>query len=323
MAGSYGSAVVDVIRDLQNQPLERSPHAVTIGVFDGVHRGHNHVISATRELASKLDAKTAVITFDPHPASLVRPETAPLLLTSLEHRLELLEAQDVDTVFVVEFDSEQASETAEDFVMRVLVTSLQTRAVLVGQDFHFGKGRGGNVETLSKLGSLHGFEVHGIDLVPRADGHPEPVSSTAIRRALRGGEVATAARLLGRPHEIRGPVVQGDQRGRTIGFPTANIAVSRKMAMPADAVYAAWYIRPDGTRYPAAVNIGKRPTFYQDAEHSLLEAHLIGFEGDLYGEEARVQFVSLLRSEQRFDGIDSLKDQLSVDIQSALSVLNA
>lgn len=323
MVGSYGSAVVDVIRDLQNQPSEPSPHAVTIGVFDGVHGGHNHVISATRELASKLDAKTAVITFDPHPASLVRPETAPLLLTSLEHRLELLEAQDVDTVFVVEFDSEQASETAEDFVMRVLVTSLQTRAVLVGQDFHFGKGRGGNVETLSTLGSLHGFEVHGIELVPRADGHPEPVSSTAIRRALRGGEVATAARLLGRPHEIRGPVVEGDQRGRTIGFPTANIAVSRKMAMPADAVYAAWYIRPDGSRYPAAVNIGKRPTFYQDAEHSLLEAHLIGFEGDLYGEEARVQFVSLLRSEQRFDGIDSLKEQLSVDIQSALSALNA
>ncbi len=298
-------------------------HAVTIGVFDGVHRGHAAVIAATKALADQTGAKTAVVTFDPHPASLVRPDTAPKLLTCLTQKLELLESQGVDTVVVVPFNTQQASETAEDFVLRVLVAGLSTRSVVVGSDFHFGKGRGGNVELLESLGKLHNFDVYGLDLIPRSDSRPESVSSTAIRRALAGGEVATAARLLGRPHEIRGAVVLGDQRGRTIGFPTANIEVPKNMAVPADAVYAAWYYRPDGSRHPAAVNIGKRPTFYQDAEYSLPEAHLIGFQGDLYGEEARVQFVSLLRSEQRFDGIESLKDQLTIDIQRAVEALDA
>lgn len=319
----YRFSLVDIIRDIQQPTSASSPHAVTIGVFDGVHKGHNAVIAATKKLAEDAGAKTAVITFDPHPATLVRPETAPLLLTTLDQKLELLESQGVDTVYVVNFDTDQASETAEDFVMRVLVSGLSARAVVVGSDFHFGKARGGNVELLESLGKLHNFRVHGLDLIARPDGHAESVSSTAIRRALAGGEVETAELLLGRPHEIRGPVVEGDQRGRTIGFPTANIAVPRNMAMPADAVYAAWYYRPDGTRHPAAVNIGKRPTFYQDAEHSLLEAHLIGFAGDLYGEEARVQFVSLLRSEQRFDGIESLKGQLAVDIEAATEILKA
>ncbi len=312
---------MDVIRDLAQHPVSGTPHAVAIGVFDGVHRGHDEVIRATHALANTIGAKTAVVTFDPHPASLVRPETAPRLLTDLDQKLELLDAHGVDTVVVVSFDTAQASERAEDFVIRVLVEGLQTRGVVVGNDFHFGKGRGGNVELLASLGALHGFEVHGLGLISRTDGKDEPVSSTAIRRALAGGEVATAARLLGRPHEIRGLVVEGDKRGRAIGFPTANIAVPRQMAMPADAVYAAFYFRPDGSRHRAAVNIGKRPTFYQDAEHSLLEAHLIGFTGDLYGEKARVQFVSLLRSEQRFDGIDSLKAQLAIDVGRASEAL--
>lgn len=321
----YRSLVVDVIRELQpNQsiePQQGAGHAVTIGFFDGVHRGHASVVQKTKELADAAGVKTAVVTFDPHPASLVRPENAPQLLTSLDQKLELLEAEGVDTVIVVNFDTEQASETAEDFVLRVLVSGLQAKAVVVGADFHFGKGRGGNVAMLTALGETYGFGVHGLELISRVDRQAESVSSTSIRRALAGGEVETAARLLGRPHEVRGVVSLGDQRGRTIGFPTANVAVPKNMALPADAVYAAWYIRPDGSKHPAAVNVGKRPTFYQDAEHSLVEAHLIGFDGDLYDEEAKVRFVSLIRSEQRFDGIDALKAQLMLDIDQASAVL--
>ncbi len=203
----------------------------------------------------------------------------------------------------------------------MLVDALDAKAVVVGHDFHFGKDRAGNVDVLTKLGIEHDFAVEGIELLARPDGKVESVSSTAIRRALAGGEVRTAARLLGRKHEIRGVVVGGDQRGRTIGFPTANVALPLERAKPADAVYAGWYLRPDGSRHPAAVNIGKRPTFYQDAEHSLVEAHLLDFDGDLYGEVARVQFVELIRSEQRFDGIEELKAQLDLDIESARAIL--
>ncbi len=265
--------------------------------------------------------KTAVVTFDPHPAYVLRPESAPLLLTDLEQKLDLLEACGVDTAVVVDFDRDRSKETAEEFVERVVVGCLGAKAVIVGSDFHFGANRSGNVEMLTKLGAEHGFEVEGVQLLPRSNAVNESVSSTAIRRALAGGEVATATAMLGRHHEIRGPVTEGDQRGRTIGFPTANVAVPRHMAIPADAVYAGWFVRQDGTRWPAAINIGKRPTFYQNAEHSLLEAHLIGFEGDLYGESAKVQLVELLRSEQRFDGIDALKDQLQKDVAKAKELL--
>ncbi|MEL6983263.1 MAG: riboflavin kinase, partial [Actinomycetota bacterium] len=192
---------------------------------------------------------------------------------------------------------------------------------VVGDDFHFGKGREGNVELLTGLGQRSGFEVIGLDLLAQPDDGDTSVSSTVIRRAVAAGEVAAASRLLGRYHEVRGPVVSGDQRGRTIGFPTANVAVPRERALPGDAVYAAWYVRPDGSVHPSAVNIGKRPTFYDNAEHSLMEAHLLDFDGDLYGEEARVCFVEKLRGEQRFDGIDALKAQLADDIASARAVL--
>lgn len=263
----------------------------------------------------------ALVTFDPHPAYVLRPESAPRILTDLEQKLDLLEDCGVDTVVVIPFDDDSATETAQAFVERVVLGCLQAKAVVVGSDFHFGKDRAGNVDLLAKLGKHHGFEVEGVHLLPRPGVNDESVSSTAIRRALAGGEVVTAAKLLGRYHEIRGPVVGGDERGRTIGFPTANVAVPRHMAMPADAVYAGWYHRPDGSRWPAAVNIGKRPTFYQNAEHSLLEAHLIGFDGNLYEEAARVELVELLRSEQRFDGIEALTAQLQRDVARAKEVL--
>lgn len=298
-------------------------HAATIGTYDGVHIGHQAVLRSTKRIAERMGLATAVVTFHPHPASLIRPENAPLLLTDIDQKIDLLEASGlVDTVLVVPFDEARAEETAEEFVANVLVDCLGVKAVVVGHDFHFGKDRLGNVELLGELGSSHGFEVEGLQLLPRPDGTIESVSSTAIRRALAGGDVSTAAPLLGRYHEVRGPVVRGDQRGRTIGFPTANIAVPRDRALPADAVYAGWYIRPDESVWPCAINIGKRPTFYQDAEHSLLEAHLIGFEGDLYDEQAKVRFVKLLRSEQRFDGIDALKTQLARDVSRAAELLD-
>ncbi len=286
-----------------------------------MHEGHKAVIAATRALAAERGLQSAVVTFEPHPALVLRPESAPKLLTDLDQKLELLEECGVDTVVVVPFDHERAKETAEDFVVSVLVECLQARAVVVGHDFHFGKDRAGNVDVLAKLGIEHDFQVEGIELLPRPDGKLESVSSTAIRRALAGGEVRTAAAMLGRNHEIRGVVVGGDQRGRTIGFPTANVALPLERAKPADAVYAAWYLRPDGSRHGAAVNVGKRPTFYQEAEHSLVEAHLLDFSGDLYGELARVQFVELIRSEQRFDGIEELKAQLDLDIAEATAIL--
>jgi riboflavin kinase/FMN adenylyltransferase len=243
------------------------------------------------------------------------------MLTDIDQKLELLERCGVETTLVVPFDQERSQETSEEFVGSVLVDCMKTRAVVVGHDFHFGKGRTGNVELLAELGGRHGFDVIGLDLLPRPDGSVESVSSTAIRRAVAAGEVVTAAGLLGRHHEVRGPVVQGDRRGRTIGFPTANVAVARDRAIPADAVYAGWYTRPDGSIHPAAINIGKRPTFHQEAEHSVMEAHLLDFDGDLYGEPARVAFVDRLRGEQRGDGVEALRTQLQADIARAREIL--
>ncbi len=199
----------------------------------------------------------AVVTFEPHPARVLRPESAPLLLIDLDQKLELLERHGVDTTVVVPFTAERSHETADEFIEHVLVGCLNAQAVIVGRDFHFGANRAGNVDTLRAAGARFGFVAEGVELLPRPDARIESVSSTAIRRALAGGEVSTAARMLGRHHEIRGPVVPGDQRGRTIGFPTANVAVPKGMALPADAVYAAWYLGPDGKRWPAAVNVGK------------------------------------------------------------------
>ncbi len=310
-------------------------HALTIGVFDGVHIGHRTVIDRVRSLAADLGARSALVTFDPHPAQVLRPDLAPPLLTGLEHKLELLDETGLDTVVVVPFDRARAGESAEEFIASVLVGCLGARAVVVGENFHFGKGRLGNLELLRQVGSHAGFEVHGHGLVPRPSdsseltGHSDidftdlgsAISSSAVRRALTVGEVELAARLLGRHHEMRGVVVAGDRRGTTIGFPTANVMVEPGFAVPGDGVYAGWYLLPDGTRHPAAVNVGRRPTFYEHAEHSLVEAHLIDFEADLYDQPARVQFVHRLRGEQRFDGIDALRAQLHHDIETARSLL--
>ena len=314
---------MQVITDVTSSPWPGERAVITIGMYDGLHLGHRTVISQVRARAAELGARSVVVTFDRHPMSIVRPESAPRLLTTLDQKLELLAGTGVDAAVVVSFNDEQSNETAVDFVERVVVGALRTQAVFVGSDFHFGHMRQGNVTLLREMGERHGFTAEPVRLVPRADGVDEPVSSTAIRRALAGGEIDTATRMLGRPHEIRGTVVDGDKRGRTIGFPTANVAVPQGMCIPADGVYAAVYRRPDGSEHACAVNIGRRPTFYRDAPHSLIEAHLLDFSGDIYGEEAAVQFLAFLRSEKAFAGVDELKAQLNVDIEHARNAVLA
>ena len=314
---------MQVIRDLEAVSGLGGGSVVTIGFYDGVHLGHRLVISEVCRAAAERGLKSVIVTFDKHPAKIVRPESAPALLTSLEERIELLGTTGVDATVVIEFDLARASEPPEEFVREVLVGALNVRAVVVGDDFHFGRERKGNVELLATLGSELGFEVVGIDLVG-SDGHPTTgmkISSTQIRQVLRAGDVVRAGELLGRPHGARGIVVHGDARGRQLGFPTANVAVDPELCLPADGVYAGWYFRPDGTRLAAAINLGRRPTFYDSQPHSLLEAFILDFSGDLYGEIARVQFVQRLRAEMKFDSLEALIDQMNADVVHAREIL--
>lgn len=299
--------------------------AVTIGAYDGVHLGHRAVIAEVRRRAEARGLRSAVVTFDRHPASVVRPESAPLLLTDLDQKLELLAETGVDQVLVVRFDEERAHEPAEEFIAEVLVGRLAARVVVVGEDFHFGYQRKGNVDLLREAGSLHDFEVEGLDLVGpdgRPAGEAAQVSSTAIRRALVEGRLADANAMLGRHHEVRGVVRRGDGRGGPeLGFPTANVSVPGERLLPADGIYAGWYERPDGVVHPTAISLGRRPTFYETADASLLEAHLLDFAGDLYGEQARVRFVEHLRDEERFDSVEALIAQMGADCDRAREVL--
>lgn len=309
-----------IIGDAERGGLDR-PSVITIGAYDGVHRGHRAVIAHVRELARSLKCQSVVVTFDRHPASVVRPESAPKLLTDTDQKLELLAETGVDVTCVVTFDEAKAQMTPEQFARSVLSDGLNTKVIVVGEDFHFGHRRQGNVDTLRELGVELGFRVEPITLIERPDGVNEPVSSTAIRRALAGGQVEVAAHLLGRQYEVRGEVVRGDQRGRTIGFPTANIAVPQAMCLPADGVYAGRFIDEDSRSWMCALNLGRRPTFVEHSEHSLLEAHLLDFEGDLYGRRVRVTFEKFLRSERKFDGLESLRAQLVADVAAVRSTL--
>jgi riboflavin kinase / FMN adenylyltransferase len=312
---------VDVVTDITTQPWPDERAVVTIGAYDGVHLGHLAVIAQVKALAADLADRSVVLTFDRHPATVVRPESAPPILTDEAQRLELLGATGIDATVVLPFDQDQANERPESFIERVLVRALRARMIVVGRDFHFGRHRSGHVDLLEKFGRIHDFEVRPIELVARADGVDEPVSSTAIRRALAGGDVTRAAAMLGRPYEVRGSVVMGDQRGRQLGFPTANIAVPNSICLPADGVYAGWFERVDGSVHACAINIGRRPTFYEHADSSLLEAHLLDFDGDLYGERSRVRFGHFLRSERKFDGIEAIVAQLGRDVQHARELL--
>jgi riboflavin kinase/FMN adenylyltransferase len=296
--------------------------AVTIGAYDGVHLGHRALL---RDLCDRADARglsPVVVTFDRHPASVVRPESAPKQLTDLDQKLELLADCGIERTVVIPFHRERASESAEDFVKEVLVDQLSARLVVVGEDFHFGHRRRGNVALLSQLGESDGFEVVGIGLT--GDG-TEAVSSTRIRTLVAEGDVLAAAALLGRPHEVRGPVVHGDGRGGPeLGFPTANLRINADIALPADGVYAGYFTRADGTVHHAAISVGRRPTFYEPGTTAVLvEAYLLHFDGDLYGEAGRVSFVCRLRDEQQFDSTEALIAQMRADVQATERLLTA
>jgi riboflavin kinase / FMN adenylyltransferase len=294
--------------------------AVTIGAYDGVHLGHRALLADLCRRARARGLSTVVVTFDRHPASVVRPESAPPQLTDLEQKLELLADCGIDRTVVVPFDAQRAAESAEDFVTEVLVDQLAARLVVVGEDFHFGHGRRGNVALMTELGRVDGFEVVGVGLTGDAQ---EAVSSTRIRSLVAAGDVEGAAALLGRPHEVRGPVVHGDGRGGPqLGFPTANLQIAGDIALPADGIYAGYFTRADGTVHQAAISVGRRPTFYQPGTASVLvEAYLLHFDGDLYGEAGRVSFVRRLRDERQFDSVDALIAQMHQDVAATERLL--
>ena len=320
---------MNVVRSLERYPGPVEGAAVTIGAFDGVHLGHQALLRLVREHASARGLETALVTFDRHPAQVVRPESAPRLLTTLEQKLELLaDTHLVDHTLVLTFDENRRDESAEDFVREVLVDCLHARLVVVGADFHFGNQRRGNVSLLRGMGSEYGFDVVGLPLVeagsaPEAGGVPQITvySSTAIRRLLAEGKVQAAAELLGRPHEVRGPVIEGDRRGRQLGFPTANVAVPEEICLPADGIYAGTFQGTAGVDRPAAISLGRRPTFYAGGGHRLLEAHLLDFDGDLYGQSAKVRFVARIRDEERFESAAALVDAIHRDVDAVRAVL--
>jgi riboflavin kinase/FMN adenylyltransferase len=317
---------VEVLHEVGSCPTPDLGTVVTIGAYDGVHLGHQAVIAAVRQRAEAGGMESAVVTFDRHPAAVVRPESAPRLLTDLDQKIELLAATGLDRCLVITFDEARSKEKAEEFVQEVLVDCLGAKVVIVGEDFHFGHQRKGNVALLEEMGRDLGFAVEGLALVDaegRAVGDGPKASSTAIRQALVAGDLAGANALLGRPHEVRGVVSHGDERGRELGFPTANVSVPGDILLPADGIYAGWYERPDGSVHASAISLGRRPTFYDTAHASLLEAHLLDFDGDLYGEHAKVRFVSRLRGEERFDTVDALVEQIQRDCDQARAILSA
>jgi riboflavin kinase/FMN adenylyltransferase len=315
---------MEVLRDVEACPHDGTGSVVTIGAYDGVHLGHQTVIAEVRRRAAAAGLHSAVLTFDRHPASVVRPESAPRLLTDLDQKLELLAETGLDRALVITFDEMRSREPADDFVREVLVRGLDAKVVIVGEDFHFGHQRKGNVELLRSMGQDLGFEVEGLPLVDAtgsAAGPAARVSSTAIRHALGAGDLAAATAMLGRLYEVRGIVAHGDKRGRDLGFPTANVSVPGDILLPADGIYAGWFERADGTVLPAALSLGRRPTFYVEAHASLLEAHVLDFDDDLYDEPVRVRFVARLRGEERFDTVEALVEQIRRDCDESRAIL--
>jgi riboflavin kinase / FMN adenylyltransferase len=295
---------------------------VTIGVFDGVHRGHQVIVGRAVARARAAGVPCVVVTFDPHPGDVLGRGGPIPKLTTLARRCELLLGLGADAVWVLPFSVELSERTAEEFVADLLVAGLHPLAVVVGANFHFGHKAAGRVETLRELGLQAGFEVEGVELV----GDPSlPVwSSTSVRAFLASGDVSAAAEVLGRPHRVEGEVVHGDHRGRELGYPTANLAAAPDAAVPADGVYAGWMVRASGERLPAAVSVGTNPTF--DGGERRVEAYVLDHPDaavsaapwlDLYGERVGVDFAELLRPMLKFDSVDELVGQMAADVELA------
>lgn len=288
---------------------------VALGNFDGVHLGHQVVIRRALEVGRESGRRVVAATFDPHPRAVIRPGSEPWLLSTPETRRELLLGLGVDEVRVIRFDAELSRKSPEEFVDDVLVGELGASVVVVGENFRFGYKASGGVEELSQTLRKSGGVVHPVPIRDLESG--EEISSSRVRSLLSEGEVARAARLLGRPYAVRGEVVEGDRRGRTIGFPTANLSPDPRLLVPARGVYAGYaeLLERGRRRYDACTNVGVAPTF--DRQENRVEAHLLDFEGDLYGVPVEVGFTERLRGEQKFSGIEELKAQISRDVESA------
>ncbi len=297
--------------------VDQAPSVVSIGFFDGVHRGHQAIIRRAVSRAQDLGVRSVVVTFDRHPMEVVKPGTQPKLLMTLARRAQTIAAQGVDLVIVLEFSDWLRHLEPQAFTDHVLVGLLQVRGVIVGSNFRFGHKAAGDVATLTDLGLSFGFSVEGVTLLAM-DG--VVLSSSEIRGALEAGDVERAHRMLGRPHMVDGIVVRGDARGKALGFPTANLQTSRRLLIPARGVYAGVFHLPDGTPQPCATNVGINPTF--GGQQLRVEAFLLDWSGDLYGASVAVDFRHRLRDEVRFDSVDALVAQMSADVVRARQLLN-
>lgn len=306
---------MELIRGLYNLRPSHCGCVATIGNFDGVHLGHQAVIGQLAEKGQELGLPTLVMLFEPQPMEVFAPAKAPARLTRLREKLRALSRYAVDRVLVIRFDQRFAAMPASEFIERILLKALGVRHLVVGDDFRFGHGREGDFAMLSAAGKQHGFHVvhmHTFNI------DAERVSSTRIRDALARGELAAAEKLLGRPYRMCGRVAHGDKRGRTIGVPTANIHLHRKVA-PLTGVYAVEVFGLDAEPLGGVCNIGNRPTV--DGTRSLLEVHLFDFDQDIYGRYVHIDFIHKLRDEQRFDSFEILKQQIFLDMEQARSCL--
>ena len=288
--------------------------AITIGNFDGVHMGHQALFQRVKQWAGELNGESIVVTFDPHPLEVLFPEKAPLFITSHRQKLDLIARCGIDATIVIPFDHEFSQMSAREFVKVILVDKIGTRAIVVGHDYRFGHSRVGDIPFLRKLGQQYGFEV---EIVTAIKMNHTPVSSTSIRRMIAKGDVSEANRLLGRPFEVGGIVIEGRKRGVKLGFPTANIRM-QGVASPRTGVYVI-EAEVDGKTYEGAANLGYNPTF-GDAELSL-EAHLFDFNQDIYGKYITIRFIDRLRDEKRFSGPEELRAQIQKDIDTARKIL--
>ena len=303
---------------LASVPANFGPSAVSIGKFDGVHAGHRKVIGALLDVARAEGLVATAVTFDRHPLSLLRPELCPEPLLSNAQKIDRLGETGLDATVMLEFDRPFSEQSPEQFVRSILVEALNARVVLVGQDFRFGAKGAGTVETLRELGETHGFVVRLIEDVV-ADGSERRASSTWVRELLAAGEVEQAATVLGHEPSIRAVVVHGHERGRELGYPTANLSHDVEGFIPADGVYAAWYT-VDGVRYGAAVSIGNNPTF-DGVPDKTVEGHLFDVTLDLYDKLVEVSFVRYIRGMRKFSGMEALAEQMAADERGIREIL--
>ena len=302
---------MEILHSIPELSRLRGALFLAIGVFDGVHRGHQAVISTSAEHAQDVNGTPVVVTFDPHPEKVLRPAAAPHLLTATEHKIALIRDLGVRHLLIINFDKHFASTPPEKFVEQLVTHSKPLREICVGHEWSFGKDRRGNLDLLKRLGAESEFEVVGVPPV-RANG--EVISSTAIREAVQRGDFAKARLMLGRDYTVLGTVTRGDDLGKKIGFPTANLSAHNEQ-FPPDGVYfaEAWL---EGVLYRGVVNLGCRPTVSRDKSR-VLEIHLLDFNRDIYGEDLEVHFVQYLRPEKKFDNVDALVRQITADIQQA------